>query len=115
MFFFVSSRRRHTICALVTGVQTCALPIFADFHSRYDLFLTPSLAMPPARVGEIRTPDWQQRALRVLLALGLEGLLLKTDLIEQMVQENLKWVPFTQLANLRSEEHRVGKECVSTC
>src|SRR3546814_1136015 len=26
-FFFVSSRRRHTRCALVTGVQTCALPI----------------------------------------------------------------------------------------
>src|SRR3546814_6593717 len=28
MLFFFSSRRRHTICALVTGVQTCALPIF---------------------------------------------------------------------------------------
>src|SRR3546814_7146317 len=28
MFFFFSSRRRHTRCALVTGVQTCALPIF---------------------------------------------------------------------------------------
>src|SRR3546814_3577218 len=27
--FFFSSRRRHTSCALVTGVQTCALPIFA--------------------------------------------------------------------------------------
>src|SRR3546814_6379369 len=27
VFFFVSSRRRHTSCALVTGVQTCALPI----------------------------------------------------------------------------------------
>src|SRR3546814_8960210 len=26
--FCFSSRRRHTICALVTGVQTCALPIF---------------------------------------------------------------------------------------
>src|SRR3546814_10162151 len=26
-YFFVSSRRRHTRCALVTGVQTCALPI----------------------------------------------------------------------------------------
>src|SRR3546814_4584903 len=25
--FFISSRRRHTSCALVTGVQTCALPI----------------------------------------------------------------------------------------
>src|SRR3546814_2184804 len=29
-FFFFSSRRRHTRCALVTGVQTCALPISVD-------------------------------------------------------------------------------------
>src|SRR3546814_17999060 len=29
MCFFFSSRRRHTRCALVTGVQTCALPIWA--------------------------------------------------------------------------------------
>src|SRR3546814_10176570 len=29
MFFF-SSRRRHTRCALVTGVQTCALPILVN-------------------------------------------------------------------------------------
>src|SRR3546814_14308968 len=28
LFFFLSSRRRHTKCALVTGVQTCALPIW---------------------------------------------------------------------------------------
>src|SRR3546814_1157285 len=27
VFFFFSSRRRHTSCALLTGVQTCALPI----------------------------------------------------------------------------------------
>src|SRR3546814_4774794 len=30
VFFFFSSRRRHTRCALVTGVQTCALPIYRD-------------------------------------------------------------------------------------
>src|SRR3546814_2976779 len=30
--FFFSSRRRHTRCALVTGVQTCALPIFLTPH-----------------------------------------------------------------------------------
>src|SRR3546814_3721551 len=29
VFFFFSSRRRHTRCALVTGVQTCALPIYS--------------------------------------------------------------------------------------
>src|SRR3546814_10907051 len=28
--FVFSSRKRHTRCELVTGVQTCALPIFAD-------------------------------------------------------------------------------------
>src|SRR3546814_7308744 len=35
-YFFFSSRRRHTRCALVTGVQTCALPIFVETlrHSR---------------------------------------------------------------------------------
>src|SRR3546814_8590692 len=32
MFFFFSSRRRHTRCALVTGVQTCALPISGEDH-----------------------------------------------------------------------------------
>src|SRR3546814_11611370 len=30
-FFCFSSRRRHTRCALVTGVQTCALPISPNF------------------------------------------------------------------------------------
>src|SRR3546814_18411420 len=38
MCFFFSSRRRHTRCALVTGVQTCALPISAD-----NVLLTPSM------------------------------------------------------------------------
>src|SRR3546814_10339398 len=34
--FFFSSRRRHTRCALVTGVQTCALPIYGAIGSRAD-------------------------------------------------------------------------------
>src|SRR3546814_2157360 len=33
-FFFFSSRRRHTRCALVTGVQTCALPICSPARSK---------------------------------------------------------------------------------
>src|SRR3546814_3713929 len=43
MFFFFSSRRRHTRCALVTGVQTCALPIC---HRK--------ACKPPARRGADR-------------------------------------------------------------
>src|SRR3546814_6750174 len=35
--FFFSSRRRHTRCALVTGVQTCALPIWdLDYFAALD-------------------------------------------------------------------------------
>src|SRR3546814_8381499 len=42
--FFFSSRRRHTSCALVTGVQTCALPIpslvlFCDFPALFVVVL----------------------------------------------------------------------------
>src|SRR3546814_972471 len=33
VLFFFSSRRRHTRCALVTGVQTCALPISSSTAS----------------------------------------------------------------------------------
>src|SRR3546814_19677231 len=40
LFFFVffSSRRRHTRCALVTGVQTCALPIYVAVLSLHEMF-----------------------------------------------------------------------------
>src|SRR3546814_11639053 len=37
-FFFFSSRRRHTRCALVTGVQTCALPISPDGRLLHAVF-----------------------------------------------------------------------------
>src|SRR3546814_6648225 len=37
IFFFFSSRRRHTRCALVTGVQTCALPIYTTHLNLYQL------------------------------------------------------------------------------
>src|SRR3546814_5952804 len=47
-YFFFSSRRRHTRCALVTGVQTCALPICrVDVHHDY---LT-SVTLPKVRAG----------------------------------------------------------------
>src|SRR3546814_6462496 len=45
MYFFFSSRRRHTRCALVTGVQTCALPISEDINNlAYALMLNEARA-----------------------------------------------------------------------
>src|SRR3546814_9648616 len=45
VWFFFSSRRRHTRCALVTGVQTCALPISIELGP------TCSLSWHPTRIG----------------------------------------------------------------
>jgi amidase len=72
----------------------------AEFHQRYDLYMTPTLAHPAPRVGQIATPHWQHVAMKILMALGLSRVVLKSGMIEQMVRENLKWVPFTQLGNL---------------
>src|SRR3546814_5633444 len=60
--FFFSSRRRHTRCALVTGVQTCALPI----SSRRIFDIDTSTAMAgigysKASLGEIRATFQYER------------------------------------------------------
>src|SRR3546814_1427984 len=49
MLFFFSSRRRHTRCALVTGVQTCALPISMEALASG----TPVVAFPSGALPEI--------------------------------------------------------------
>jgi amidase len=72
----------------------------STFHQKYDLWLTPTLAHPPARIGEIATPPLLLLVMRIVLALRLSGLVLKSGVVEQMARDNLKWVPYTQLANL---------------
>src|SRR3546814_3331696 len=56
-YVFFSSRRRHTRCALVTGVQTCALPIKAHHEGLILSLLIPSLSRDegrgPTRVSTI--------------------------------------------------------------
>src|SRR3546814_7401408 len=51
ILFFFASRRRHTRCALVTGVQTCALPISLFIQKPADLgFSDESYSLPPLEV-----------------------------------------------------------------
>src|SRR3546814_8370681 len=52
LLFFFSSRRRHTRCALVTGVQTCALPIFHAHTQRFDVS-DPRVETLVRRAGEL--------------------------------------------------------------
>src|SRR3546814_1414311 len=108
-FFFFSSRRRHTSCALVTGVQTCALPIFVV------MLLSPvlrSFFLFPVVVAMF------------LLAL-INGLVDCSPLNYSRSSGYISAIPlllllfrntfFQTVQVARSEERRVGKECVSTC
>src|SRR3546814_14291311 len=56
MFCFYSSRRRHTRCALVTGVQTCALPILR-IEDAEEIRLLNGIGLPPAYVNCWFCPD----------------------------------------------------------
>src|SRR3546814_4675510 len=101
--FFFSSRRRHTRCALVTGVQTCALPILPD-----DLFLLCSdgltKMLSDGEIAEVLARTETVDAAEALVAVALE----------RGATDNVTTV-LVQCRESRSEERRVGKECVSTC
>src|SRR3546814_8544489 len=85
--FCFSSRRLHTQCALVTGVQTCALPFcefgdgvvaLADYESSaFQRVQRPLVHVPARSPGDVRLLAPPQKT--------------------------------------SSEERRVGKDCVSTC
>lgn len=72
----------------------------AAFHARYDLLLTPTLARPPLRVGELTTPRPAAAAARALLRSRTTRILPHVGLVDDMIEKNLGWVPFTQLANM---------------
>src|SRR3546814_3405554 len=53
LYFFFSSRRRHTRCALVTGVQTCALPILRQHRYALLVAVRRLLAQPFSSLSNI--------------------------------------------------------------
>src|SRR6184192_1157036 len=61
VFFFFSSRRRHTRCRLVTGVQTCALPIYKALGQKIHMFdrtLDVVGVLPPGFYFPNKTSIW---------------------------------------------------------
>jgi Asp-tRNA(Asn)/Glu-tRNA(Gln) amidotransferase A subunit family amidase len=72
----------------------------AEYHRSYDLLLTPTIARPPLRIGDLDTPRAERVGARVVLALRMGAVLPKVGIVRNAVQRNLSWVPYTQLANL---------------
>ncbi|MEZ5211337.1 amidase [Gordonia sp. PP30] len=70
------------------------------FYESYDLFMTPTLAEEPIKVGSLETPAPLRAGARLAHRLHGGRLLTATGVIEQMIDDNLGWVPYTQMANL---------------
>lgn len=70
------------------------------FFESYDLLLTPTLATPPPKIGEFDLPVALQRASDVLIKTRTARVLRYTKLVDDIIDKNLSWVPYTQLANL---------------
>src|SRR3546814_7695389 len=109
MFFF-SSRRRHTRCALVTGVQTCALPISGRVSGQKSD--NGEWRIEPVELFRVWPPvnEVQQPLLPYITGSDTPGLQAENRLLREQVaelrEERNAW---------RSEERRVGNEWVSTC
>lgn len=74
--------------------------IMNEFHLAYDVYMTPTVALPPPLIGEHATPVHEQKIVPLLQALGLSRTLLKSPRLQEKVHSTLKHVPFTELANL---------------
>src|SRR3546814_17372705 len=115
--FFFSSRRRHTRCALVTGVQTCALPIFV-----IDVLLCIGERLEAVeRILKLVVAQLVAPFLQLLAECGAAGMLAhhpvrrgepaalgRHDLIGRCVLDHPVLMD-------RSEERRIGTEWFSPC
>jgi amidase len=70
------------------------------FHERYDLWLLPTVAGPPPRIGELALPKLQQRVLPLLRRMRAGRLLLRAGMLETIARDSLGRTPFTQISNM---------------
>lgn len=72
----------------------------SKFYDDYDYFLTPTLGRKPVKIGELDTAPALQKGARFVHAARGGKLLFKSGVLDQMIEDNLGWVPYTQMANL---------------
>jgi amidase len=75
----------------------------AKFHENYDLYLTPTIATTPPRIGELKQSPAEEVFLKIINSLNLGRLLKATGVTDTMATKGLSKMPFTQLANLTGQ------------
>ncbi len=70
------------------------------YHQKFDLFMTPTTAQGPSKIGELDTPPRDMAFTKLVVALRAGKFLHKTGLAERVALESFARTPFTILANL---------------
>lgn len=90
---FVEAMREWDIAARVMG----------QFHQKYDLYLTPTVAFPPAKIGELLPKSYEKGAMEVISFLKLGFLAKASGMVNKIAIQTLAKTPFTQLANFTGQ------------
>ena len=87
---YVTARRQWNSLARALG----------RFHERYDLWLLPTAAGPPPRIGELALPPARRAALAASRYLPVGRAMLAAGVLETVARDAFTRTPFTQIANL---------------
>jgi amidase len=90
---YVASRRSWNTFARAMGA----------YHQRYDLYLTPTLADPPARIGALTPGAVENVGMTIINTLNVSKLMIASGIVDRLATDNFAKLPFTQLANLTGQ------------
>jgi amidase len=88
--YFVQALRRWDHAARKMG----------QFFKKFDLYLTPTTAYPPAKIGELKLKPIETLLMKTVNSLKLGWLLKVSGIVDNLAEKSLERTPFTQLANL---------------
>jgi amidase len=90
---FVQSLREWSVAERAMG----------RFHLQYDLYLTPTVAYPAAKIGELMPKSYEKAAMEIVSFLKLGSIAKATGLVNKIAIQTLAKTPFTQLANFTGQ------------
>ncbi|MFN4146351.1 MAG: amidase [Runella sp.] len=74
-----------------------------EMHLKYDVFVQPTLARPPIRVGELQNSKQENTLLKIVSSLGLIGKLKGGKVIDDLAEKTFGYIPHTPVANVTGQ------------
>lgn len=77
--------------------------VMGRFHEKYDVYMTPTIAHPPTKIGELKPKTAEVVLMKIINTLRLGKLIKASGIVDKMAVDSLTKTPFTQLANFTGQ------------